>query len=402
MQTELDVSGGGLDAETRREIIELAKSIARKDIAPRALEIAHSHEYPQEIFEVFRDCGLFALFFPSKWGGLDADLQTCCDVVEAIATVCNTSASLLIAQAFGGLPILVAGNDEQRQEYLPGIASGQLRCAMAMTEPIAGSDPAGIRTLARKTADGYVLNGQKCFITLANIADVITVYAKLEPGRSTSRIQGFLVPGGTQGLRIGRLEEKMGATAIATCEVFLEDCFVPDSAVMGAPGTGFRVAMQVFERVRPIIGARSVGIAQGAFDVAVAHIQERHAFEQPLAAKQGLQFMVAEMATAIEASRGLVRRACEAIDGNDPLAGRYAAMAKLFATDSAMRVTTDAVQLLGGYGFLTDYPTAHRMREAKLGQIVEGTSEIQKVVIARSYLGDAARPELRRQNGQNR
>jgi alkylation response protein AidB-like acyl-CoA dehydrogenase len=386
--TDLRIANGdALDAESKREFVELARRMARERIEPRALEIAHSHQYPEDVFALFKESGFFSLLYPEQWGGLGGDLQTYCDVVEAIATVCSTSASLLIAQVFGGLPILAAGTDEQRAKYIPPIAEGRFRCAMAMTEPSGGSDPAGIRTRATRTASGFVLNGQKCFISLANVADVITVYAKLEPGRSTRTIQGFLVPQGTPGLVIGRLESKMAVPAIPTCEVYLEDCAVPDSAVLGEPGTGFRLAMQVFEKVRPIIGARAVGIAQGAFDAAVTHIGEREAFGQPLAANQGLQFMVADMATQIEAARGLVRRACEATLTDDPQSGRYAAMAKLFATDTAMRVTTDAVQMLGGYGLFTDYPVAHRMREAKLGQIVEGTSEIQRIVIARSYLG---------------
>ena len=378
-----------LEPETKREIVDLARRIARERIEPRALEIAHSHEYPQDVFDLFKESGFFSLLYPREWGGLGADLRTYCDLVEVIATTCSTSASLLISQVFGGLPILVAGDDDQREAYLPKIAAGEFRCAMAMTEPTGGSDPAGIRTLARRTDGGFVLNGQKCFISLANLADVITVYAKLEPGRSTRTIQGFLIPQGTPGMRVGRLEEKMAVPAIPTCELFLEDCFVSESAVLGQPGTGFHLAMEVFERVRPIIAARSVGIAQGAFNAAVAHLGEREAFGRPLAANQGLQFMVADMATSIEAARGLVKRACEAIDDGEPAAGRYAAMAKLFATEAAMRVTTDAVQLFGGYGFLADYPVAHRMREAKLGQIVEGTSEIQKIVIARSFLGES-------------
>jgi alkylation response protein AidB-like acyl-CoA dehydrogenase len=384
-------TGTGFGDVERADIVSLARRLAQERIAPRALEIAHGDVYPEDVFALLRDHGFFGLLYPTTYAGLGAGLQTVCDVVEAIAEVCNTSSSLLISQVFGGLPILIAGDDEQRARYIPDIAAGSIRCAMAMTEPDAGSDPAGIRTLARRDGDDFVLDGRKCFISMANLADVITVYAKLEPGRSTRNIQGFLIAKETPGLRVGRIERKMGSNALPTCEVILEGCRVPASARLGQPGSGFRLAMQVFERVRPIIAARAVGLAQGAFDVAAAYLQEREAFGSPLAALQGLQFMVADMATGIEASRGLVRRACEAVAAGDPQAGRYCAMAKLFATDTAMRVTTDCVQLLGGYGYLSDHPVEHRMREAKLSQIVEGTNQIQRVVIARSFLRPARR-----------
>jgi alkylation response protein AidB-like acyl-CoA dehydrogenase len=247
---------------------------------------------------------------------------------------------------------------------------------MALTEPGAGSDVAGIGTVARRVDGGYVLNGRKCFITLASVADVITIYAKREPGRSTSTIQGFVVPRGTAGLIVGRAEDKMASGALPSCEVILEDCLVPDDAVLGSPGSGFRVAMSVFERARPVIGARAVGLARGAMEAAVDYVKNREAFGRPLSDQQGIQFMVADMATQIEAARALVHRACRAVDEDDPLAPRYCAMAKYFA-----------VQLFGGYGYMRDYPVEHRYREAKLGQIVEGTNQIQRMVVGRSMFG---------------
>lgn len=380
-----------LDDADRRELIALARRIATDVIAPQSLAIAHSHEFPEEIFKVLGEAGLYGLLYPPSFGGIGADLQTVCGVVETIATVCNTSASMIVQQIFGGLPILIAGSEEQRQTWVPGIVTGEVSCSMAMTEPSAGSDPAGIETLAIRDGDDFVLNGRKVFISGADRADVITVYAKLEPGRSTRTIQAFLLPPDTPGFEVARIENKMGSNALHTCELTFEDCRLPASSRLGEPGEGFRLAMRVFERVRPIIAARAIGVAQGAFEVAADHLQQRQAFERPLAAFQGLQFMIADMATAIEASRGLVRRACEAVEAGSPDVGRYCAMAKLHATDTAMKVTTDAVQLLGGYGYMSDFPVEHRMREAKLSQIVEGTNQIQRMVIARTYLGEASR-----------
>jgi alkylation response protein AidB-like acyl-CoA dehydrogenase len=241
--------------------------------------------------------------------------------------------------------------------------------------------------VARRVEGGYVLDGRKVFITLASVADVITVYAKREPGRSTSTIQGFVVPRGTPGLIVGRAEDKMASCALPSCEVMLDDCFVPDDAVLGGPGSGFRVAMNVFERARPIIGARAVGLARGAMEAAVDYVKNREAFGRPLSDQQAIQFMVADMATQIEAARALVHRACRAVDEDDPVAPRYCAMAKYFATDVAVAVTADAVQLFGGYGYMRDYPVEHRYREAKLGQIVEGTNQIQRMVVGRSIFG---------------
>lgn len=381
-----------LSDEEREILVDSARKLAEDKVAPRALEIGNSHEYPEELFELVRDTGYFGLWIDPQWGGLGLDLWTVCRVIEELSRVSYTLASIVIGQLQGTMPLLIAGDDAIRDRYVPRLVTGEIRPAMALTEPDAGSDVAGIKTLARRDGDSFVLNGRKTFITNARVADFITVYAKLEQGRSTSTIQGFVVPTDTPGLVIGRDEEKMGATALPTSEVILDDCRVPADSALGEPGKGFQAAMRVMEHVRPLIAARSVGLAQGALDEAVAYISEREAFGQKLAVQQALQFKIADMAMSIEAARGLVEKACWALDVGDPAANRLCAMSKCFATDTAMAVTIDAVQLFGGYGLMKDYPVELRMREAKFGQIVDGTNEIQRLVIARSLLGSAARP----------
>ncbi len=378
---------GTLSEAERSDLIAATRRLARERLAPMALELANAHEWPEHLFELLREHGYFGLYYPSQYGGLGLSLRAFSEIIEELAVVSNTAASVVVGQHQAGLAIMAAGSAEQRARWLPALAAGEIKGAMALTEPNAGSDVAGIRTVARQVEGGYVLNGRKCFITLANVADVITVYAKREPGRSTSTIQGFIVPRGTPGLVVGRAEEKMASGALPSCEVMLEDCFISEESVLGSPGSGFRVAMSVFERARPIIGARAVGLARGAMEAAVDYVKNREAFGRPLSDQQGIQFMVADMATQIEAARALVHRACHAVDDDDPLAPRYCAMAKYFATDVSVAVTADAVQLFGGYGYMRDYPVEHRFREAKLGQIVEGTNQIQRLVVGRSVFG---------------
>lgn len=371
------------------ELVRYARTLAREKIAGRAIELANSHEYPHDLFDLFKEAGFFGLYPGPEFGGFGLPLATVCSVVEEIAQVSATAASMLIGQLQGTLPIMVAENEELRQRYLPGLVAGTLKPAMALTEPGAGSDVSAITTFAEEDGDDFVLSGRKTFITNSSIADVIVVYAKVERGRSTSTIQGFAIPAGTPGLEIGRTEEKMATSALPTSEVLLDSCRVPKTARLGGPGVGFRSAMQVLERVRPMIAARAVGLAAGALEVATEHMRTREAFGGELADLQGLQFMVADMATSIEAARGLVARACRALDEGEPEANRYCAMAKYYATDMSLQVTADAVQLLGGYGCMRDYPVEHRFREAKIGQIVDGTNQIQRLIVARSVLSAA-------------
>jgi alkylation response protein AidB-like acyl-CoA dehydrogenase len=389
-----------MSPEERAAFVQAARTLAMEKVAPHALELANTHEYPTELFELLRDAGYFGLWIEPRWGGLGLDLRTLSSIIEELACVSNTLASLVIGQLQGTLPILITGSDEVRDRYVPDLVAGRIRPAMALTEPDAGSDVAGIKTIATRDGDHFVLNGRKAFITGAAVADVITVYAKTRPGRSTSTIQGFLVPADTPGLLLGRTEEKMASSALPTSEVILEDCRVPRDLALGEPGSGFRSAMQVLEHVRPLIAARSVGLARGAFESATSYIGQREAFGAPLASLQALQFKLADMAMGIEAARGLVERACRALDEGDPAANRYCAMAKCFASDTAMAVTIDAVQMFGGYGVMKDYPVEARMREAKIAQIVDGTNEVQRLVIGRSLLNPGDRPRVARdENG---
>jgi alkylation response protein AidB-like acyl-CoA dehydrogenase len=380
-----------LSDDERAALVDATRKLAQEKIAPRALELANTHDYPVWLFELLRDAGYFGLWIEPRWGGLGIDLLTLARVIEELAVVSNTAASLVIGQLQGTLPIVITGSDEVRARYVPDLVAGRIRPAMALTEPDAGSDVAGIKTLARPDGEDFILSGRKTFITGAALADVITVYAKLEPGRSTRSIQGFLVPTGTPGLSIGRTEEKMASSALPTSEVILDACRVPAELRLGDVGTGFRSAMRVLEHVRPLIAARAVGLARGALEDAVSYVNGRDAFGAPLSQLQGLQFKIADMAIGIEAARGLVERACRALDQGDPDASRFCAMAKAFATDTAMSITIDAVQLLGGYGVMKDYPVEARLREAKISQIVDGTNEVQRIVVARSVIAALGR-----------
>ncbi len=374
-------------SDEQRLLVETVKRVGREQIAPRALEVANSHDFPWDWWKALQKSELLGIYYPTEWGGGGCDLTTLALAVEALAYYSNTAASMLVGLVFGGIPLIELGTPEQQDRYLARLASGQILTAMAMSEPSGGSDAAAIESRAVREGEHYVLNGEKCFCSNANIAEVIIVYAKTDPSRGARGITGFLVGPDTPGFEVTRLEDKMGATALPTCALSLRDVRVPVTDRLGPENDGFSIAMRAFGKVRPIIGARAVGLAQGALDAAVQHSQERRTFGRPLGGHQAIAFLIADLATEIEAARNLVYRACEAVEAQDPDYERYCAMAKMFATDVAMRVTTECVQIFGGYGYMKDYPVEHRMREAKVGQIVEGTNQIQRLVISRSILG---------------
>jgi alkylation response protein AidB-like acyl-CoA dehydrogenase len=390
--SQTSLAEDGLAVGERAEFVGFAREFARERFGSRALELANTHDYPYDVFDELAQAGFFGLYHEPRWGGLGLDLYTICQVIEELSAVSNTVSGLVVGQLQGSLPILISGDDAARAAYLPGIVSGTVRVAMAMTEPEAGSDVLGMQATAIRDGDDFILNGTKVFITMAAVADVITVWAKLNRTRRAADIQGFLIPTDTPGMIIGRPEDKIAASALPSSTITFEDCRIPATARLGPPGEGFRLAMNVLDRIRPVIGVRALGVARGAFEHAVEHLTTRQAFGAPLASFQGLQFMIADMATQIEAARALIKRACDAVETNDPHASRYCAMAKLHASDTAMKVTTDAVQLFGGYGLMHDYPVEHRFREAKIAQIVDGTNQIQRLIIARSILGQHARP----------
>jgi alkylation response protein AidB-like acyl-CoA dehydrogenase len=373
--------------EEQQLLVETVKRVGREQIAPRALEVANSHEYPWDWWKTLQKSELLGIYYPTEWGGGGCDLTTLALVVENLAWFSNTAASMVVGLVFGGIPLIELGNPEQQARYLPRLAAGDILTAMAMSEPSGGSDAAAIQSRAIRHGDHYVVNGEKCFCSNANLAEVIIVYAKTDPERGARGITGFLLGPQTPGFEVTRLEDKMGATALPTCALAFRDVRIPVEDRLGPENEGFRIAMHAFGKVRPIIGARAVGLAQGALDAAVSYARERKTFGKPLGGHQAIAFLIADLATEIEAARNLVYRACEAVESEDPDYERYCAMAKLFATDIAMRVTTECVQIFGGYGYMKDYPVEHRMREAKAGQIVEGTNQIQRLVISRSILG---------------
>ncbi|GED15727.1 acyl-CoA dehydrogenase family protein [Aneurinibacillus migulanus] len=372
--------------EEQREIQQGIYKLAQERIKPRAAEIDEKGEYPFDIKDLLSEYGYIGANLPEEYGGAGLDLLTYCLIVEEVARVCASSSQIITVQELGSLPVLLSGNEEQKQRFMPDLATGKKLACFGLTEPSAGSDVKSMKTRAERDGAYYRLNGQKCFITNGNIADVYTVFAKTDKG-----ITAFLIEKGTPGLSVGKIEKKMGIKGSPTAELFFEDCRVPEENVIAEEGQGFLVAMKTLDKTRPGIGAQALGIAQGALDVCLEYVQEREQFGRPIGSFQGIQFMLADMATQIEAARGLVYRAASALDnlgntGKDPAMMRLASMAKVFASDVAMKVTTDAVQILGGYGYIQEFPVERMMRDAKITQIYEGTNQIQRVVISKSIM----------------
>ncbi|OUM98331.1 MAG: acyl-CoA dehydrogenase [Firmicutes bacterium ZCTH02-B6] len=380
--------------DEQRQIVAMVRELAKTKIAPNAARWDVEEKFPEELVEIFAEAGLFGLPVPEEYGGLGADALTRVLVVEELSKVDASAALLLAVHDLGLTPIVVGASEEQKQRWLPNFATGKWLAAFALTEPGAGSDPGGMVMRARREGDEYVLNGSKIFISNGSIAHGVTVFARTDPNSKGPRgISAFLVEKGTPGFTAVPMKGKLGLHASDTAQLFFEECRVPVSNRLGEEGEGFQIAMKTLDRSRANIAAQALGVAEGAFEYALNYVQERQQFGQQVASFQGVQFMLADMATAIEAARGLTYQAAIRIEregkGGARLvtANRYSAMAKMFATDVAMRVTTDAVQLLGGYGVIRDYPVERMMRDAKIFQIYEGTNQIQRIVIARSYLG---------------
>lgn len=369
---------------------ETISRLAKEQIAPGAERRDEKGEFSWDSAEVFRENGLFGADFPEKYGGSEMGILSLCLIIEEIAKVCASSSIILLVHELGSIPIFLAGNEEQKEKYLPKLATGENLVAFGLTEPNAGSDVSGLKTKAIKDGKHYVLNGTKTFISHADVADVICIAAKTDASGPAHRgISMFILEKGTPGLSIGKHENKLGIRGSSTVEIILEDARVPASNILGDEGTGFPIIMKTLDLTRIPVAAQAVGIAQGALDYAIGYTKERVQFGKPLFSFQGLQWMMADMATHVEAARQLTYKAASMFEGIprnlDKLSKetiRYSAMAKLYAADTAMKVTTDAVQLLGGYGYVKEYPVERMMRDAKITQIYEGTSQIQKVVIA--------------------
>jgi alkylation response protein AidB-like acyl-CoA dehydrogenase len=364
------------------------RELAHERIAPRAAEIDRSAEFPEDIRQLLAEQDVLALPFPQEHGGLGADLLTQCVAIEQIARACVTSSLILSVHALASLPLLLAGTDEQKARLFPDLASGKHLAAFALTEPEAGSDAAALRTRAIKEGDGYHISGTKRFITNGSVAGLITVFAVTDPDAPRhKRISAFAVEVPADGFKVARLEHKLGIRGSPTAELSFDGVRVPETNLIGAEGQGWELAMATLDRSRPGIAAQAVGIAQGALDVAANYARERKQFGQRIGEFQMVQAMLADMDARTEAARQLMYKACTEVEAGAPDASRWAAIAKLVGGDTAMAVTTDAVQVLGGYGYTDDYPVERMMRDAKITQIYEGTQQIQRLVIARALLG---------------
>jgi alkylation response protein AidB-like acyl-CoA dehydrogenase len=374
--------------EEQKLLRESVRRLARERIAPRAAAMDESQEFPEDVHRLFIEQGLLKLKIPQAYGGVPADCVTCCLVIEEIARVDGSSSLLLVNHLAGLAPFLTGSTDEQKARFLPAIVDGGHIVGFALTEPEAGSDAASLQTRAAREDKGYRLNGTKCFITNGGAARVFVLFATLDPALKKQGITTFLVEDRTPGVRVGKKEDKMGMRASPTTELILEDALVPEERRIGGEGEGWALLIGGLSETRILIAALSLGLADGATEVAARYATERSQFGKTIASFQGIQFMLADMLMGIETARSLVYRAARMQDEGDPLIRRYASMAKCYASDMAMRVTTDAVQMMGGYGYMKDYPVERMMRDAKVLQIFEGTNQIQRMIIARDYLAN--------------
>ena len=378
-------------SEEQRELRELVRTVARERIAPRAAEIDASHEFPWDVVERFREQGIFGLFFAEEVGGTGTGTLLSLVAIEEVSKVCATSGLILAVQELGSLGLKLGGSDEQRAAWLPRLASGEVLAAYALTEAGSGSDSAAMRTVARRDNGEYVLDGTKRFITNAGVAGLYTVFAKTDPETGHAGISAFLVEPETPGFEVARLEEKMGIAGSTTGELVFDGCRVPEANRLGPEGAGFKLAMRILDRSRPGVAAQALGIAQGATDYALEYARTRETMGKPIAQHQLIAAKLADMETRTEAARGLLYRFGQMADAEVPEAEltKASAMAKLMCGDVAMEVATEAVQILGGYGYVKEYPVERFMRDAKITQIYEGTQEVQRLVIAREMLKES-------------
>ncbi|HET7167631.1 MAG TPA: acyl-CoA dehydrogenase family protein [Candidatus Limnocylindrales bacterium] len=367
---------------------DAVRVLADERVAPRAADIDRTAEFPQDLRRLLADHDILALPFPEAHGGLGGELLNVCLAVEQLSRACATTGLILAVQELGSLPITLAGSEEQQARWFPKLASGEQLIAFALTEAEAGSDAAAARTIARRDGDDYVIDGTKRFISQGSVADLVTVFAVTDAEVPRHRrLSAFVVEVPRDGFSVTRLEHKMGIRGSPTAELAFDAMRVPVANRLGEEGDGWDIAMRTLDRSRPAIAAQAIGIAQGALEVASAYARERRQFGERIGDFQQIGAMLADMDAGIEAARQLLYRACVAIDDGAPDASRWSAMCKLVAGDTAMRVTTDAVQVLGGYGYIDEFPVERMMRDAKITQLYEGTQQIQRLVIARALLG---------------
>jgi alkylation response protein AidB-like acyl-CoA dehydrogenase len=373
--------------EKEREMIRAtAAKTAERIVLPRASAIDATGEFPWDLVEAFSKQGFLSLLLPEEYGGTNGDLTSFCMVVEEIAKVSGASSLLILAQGIGTLPIWLGGNPSQKDHYFKQITEKNHLITSTLSEPESKWDAASIKTKAEKKGNDYLIDGHKDFITNASIAHLYSVFAVTDPDRGTEGISAFVVENGTSGLRYGKEEEKLGMKGLVTTDVIFENCRVSEANRLGEEGEGWKIAMSTFLRSKPAMGALSVGIAQGALDYAIRYANERIQFGKPIASFQGIRFMIADMATRVEAARALVYKAVNQISAQPEESEKISAIAKCFASEVAMEVTTDAVQILGGYGYMKDYPVERMMRDAKVTQIYEGPNQIQRLLIAQQLI----------------
>jgi alkylation response protein AidB-like acyl-CoA dehydrogenase len=376
--------------DDERHVRDLARAIARERIAPLAAQVDESEAYPAEQLRLLSQQGLMGLYVPETYGGAGLGALAFCLAVEEIAWACASTAVIYLVQYAAGYPLVSHGTEEQKRRYLPRLATGEITTALSISEPGAGSDAASMTTTAVRKGDRYVLNGTKMWVTNGSHASVLTLFATVDRGRGHKGVTAFLVEPTFPGFALGKLERKMGIRGSPTVALHLTDCEVPVDNRLGDEGQGFRVALGALDRSRPAVGAQAVGIAQAALDASVAYARERQQFGQPIAAFQGIQFMLADMAMQVHASRLMVQHAAALVDHGAPATSLESSMAKCFASDAAMKVAIDAVQIHGGYGYTREYPVERFMRDAKITQIYEGTNQIQRTVIARELTAPRA------------
>jgi len=369
-------------SEQQKEIKKLVRTIAEEKIRPVRAELDEKEEFPWEIMKVLADTDVFRVFVPEEYDGLGGGCLDLCLVTEELSRVCSGVAVSYAAVNLGIIPLLGYGSDEQKRKYLPDVASGKRLAAFAVTEPTAGSDVGAIKTTAQRTSSGYILNGTKQFITNGGEAEIYTVIALTDKDKGPRGASVILVEKGTPGFSFGRKEKKLGIRCSATRELIFEDCFVPSENLIGKEGMGFIATMKLFDSSRPGIGAQAVGVAQGALEEAVAYARERIQFGHPIISLQAIQHMLADMAIQVEAARALVYAVAKTFDSGVTNINEESAMAKVFASDTAMKVTTDAIQIFGGVGYMRDYPIEKMFRDAKITQIYEGTNQVLRNAIA--------------------
>ncbi len=376
--------------EEQKMIVDLARKLANEKIKPVREEYDEKEEFPWPIVEELAKSDLCGVYIPQEYGGFGGGIFELCLVVEELSKVDGAIALVLAATALGTFPIILFGTEEQKKKYLPDIASGKKLAAFAITEPNAGSDAGAIQTTAKRECDYYILNGTKCFITNGGEAEIYTVIAMTDKSKGSRGASAFILEKGMEGFSFGKKEKKLGIRASSTRELIFNNCKVPKENLLGKEGMGFIVAMKTFDSSRPGVAAQALGIAAGALEDAIQYARQRVQFGQPISSIQAVQHMLADMATQVEAARALVYQTARTIDANP--SGRFtkeSAMSKLFASDIAMKVTVDAVQVCGGYGYMREYPFEKRMRDAKITQIYEGTNQIQRNEIALALIKEA-------------